>query len=180
MSMRRSRLILAVASLLALGGLIAGAATAAQGDPLDPRTYAPQSGPVLAVYAAGVQKYRCQANGTWLFTDPEATLYDSRRTRRPIGTHFLNGATGRPVWRYRDGSTVEAARTASLPGDPGASRGCSCRRWRRPATTAAWEDDVGATPGDLRRHRPRRSVHTRRDGRRALSADYVFWRAAGA
>ena len=119
MSMRRSRFILVVANVLALGGLIAGTATAAEGDPLDPRTYAPQSKPVLAVYAAGVQKYRCQANGTWLFTDPEATLYDSRRTRRPIGTHFLNFATGRPVWRHQDGSAVEAARTASVPGDPG-------------------------------------------------------------
>jgi hypothetical protein len=125
MSTRRSRFIFVAASLFALCSLIVGAAAAgtasqtAPGDPLDPRTYALHNKPFLTVYATGVQKYRCQANGTWLFTDPEATLYKSRRTRKPIGTHFLNFATGRPVWQYQDGSTVEAARTASAPAEAG-------------------------------------------------------------
>ena len=96
-----------------------GAARSARGDPLDPRTYAPQSKRFLTVYAVGVQKYRCQANGTWLFTDPEADLYKTPHTRKPIGTHFLNFATGRPVWQLKDGSSVEAARYAAVPGGTG-------------------------------------------------------------
>src|SRR5687767_12924641 len=55
-------------------GPIAGPQTQ-PGDPLDPRTYAPESKPFLTVNATGVQKYACQANGTWLFTDPVADLY---------------------------------------------------------------------------------------------------------
>ena len=68
---------------------------------LDPRTYAPDSRLFLAVHAIGVQKYTCQPNGTWLFTDPEAILYKTTGVSKPIGTHFLNFATGRPVWEGR-------------------------------------------------------------------------------
>ena len=128
-----SRLLLACASVLVLWSLVATAALAAPapqtapGDPLDPRTYAPNSRLFLAVHAIGVQKYACQADGTWLFTDPEAALYRPTgaperpfpsRTRR-IGTHFLNFASGRPVWQLQDGSSVEAARTAAAPGGTG-------------------------------------------------------------
>jgi uncharacterized protein DUF3455 len=73
----------------------------------------------LVVHAIGVQKYTCQANGTWLFTDPEATLYKTTGVAKPIGTHFLNFATGRPVWQLKDGSSVEAARTQTVPGAAG-------------------------------------------------------------
>jgi hypothetical protein len=121
---RLSRFTFACAAVLALCGLVAAAASAGPapqtqpGDPLDPRTYAPDSKLFLAVHAVGVQKYTCQANGTWLFTDPEATLYKPT-DGKPIGTHFLNFATGRPVWQLKDGSSVEAARTASVPGGTG-------------------------------------------------------------
>jgi Protein of unknown function (DUF3455) len=122
---RLSRFVVACVGLLAVCGLIAAGAAArplpqtSPGDALDPRTYAPASKLFLSVYATGVQKYTCQANGTWLFTDPEATLYLSRRLPFPIGTHYLNFATGRPVWKLKDGSTVEAARTASVPAPAG-------------------------------------------------------------
>ena len=122
---RLTRFIVACAGVLALCGLVAAAASArpspqtAPGDPLDPRTYAPDEKLFLAVSAIGVQKYTCQANGTWLFTDPEATLYKTSHARKPIGTHYLNFATGRPVWQFKDGSTVEAARTVSVPGGAG-------------------------------------------------------------
>ena len=125
MTTRTTRLILACVGILALCGLVAAAASAhpapqtATGDPLDPRTYAPDSKPFLAVHAIGVQKYTCQANGTWLFTDPEAALYKTTDARKPIGTHFLNFATGRPVWELKDGSSVEAARKATAPGGTG-------------------------------------------------------------
>jgi hypothetical protein len=94
------RFIVACAGVLALGVLFAAAASArpapltAPGDPLDPRTYALDSRLFLVVHAIGVQKYTCQANGTWLFTDPEATLYKTTGVPKPIGTHFLNFTSG--------------------------------------------------------------------------------------
>jgi hypothetical protein len=122
---RLSRFVVACAGVLAVSGLVAAAASArptpqtAPGDLLDPRTYAPDSRLFLVLHATGVQKYTCQANGTWLFTDPEATLFKTTGTAKPIGTHFLNFATGRPVWKLKDGSSVEAARTQMLPGGTG-------------------------------------------------------------
>jgi Protein of unknown function (DUF3455) len=115
------------ALLLALLALAAFAATAsagpvpqtAAGDPLDPRTYDPASRLFLVAHATGVQKYTCQANGTWLFTDPEATLFKTNGTPQEMGSHFLNFATGRPVWMLKDGSSVEAARSGALPGGSG-------------------------------------------------------------
>jgi len=106
-------------------GLLAQVASAAPtpqtapGDPLDPRTYAPDSRLFLVAHAIGVQKYTCQPDGTWLFTDPEAVLYKTAGAPKPIGTHFLNFATGRPVWQAKDGSSVEAARFAAASGGPG-------------------------------------------------------------
>jgi Protein of unknown function (DUF3455) len=120
----RSQLAVVAAVLLALCGLVAASAAAhpapqtAPGDPIDPRTYAPDSEVFLVVHANGVQKYACQPNGTWLFTDPEADLYKPG-AKTPKGTHFLNFATGRPVWQWQDGSSVEAARKASAPAGAG-------------------------------------------------------------
>ena len=122
---RLPRLIAACMGVLALCGLLAAPASArltaqtAPGDLLDPRTYAPESQLFLVVHAIGVQKYTCQANGTWLFTDPEATLYKTTGVPKPIGTHFLNFATGRPVWQLKDESSVEAARTQTVDGGTG-------------------------------------------------------------
>ncbi len=122
---RLTRLRSACVAVLAVCGVVATAAAArpapetAPGDPLDPRTYAPNSKLFLSVHAIGVQKYACQANGTWLFTDPEAALYKERRARKPNGSHYLNFATGRPVWEHKDGSSVEAARRVSVPAGTG-------------------------------------------------------------
>ena len=119
-SFRVSDVLIVCAGVLVLFALIAAAASArpaptVPGDPLDPRTYEPKSKVFLELHAAGVQKYTCQANGTWLFTDPEATLYKPNGSPKADGTHFLNFATGRPVWRFKDGSSVEAARKVSVP-----------------------------------------------------------------
>ena len=125
MTSRFSRILAAFGGVVAVCGLIAATALAqpvpqtAPGDPLDPRTTAPESTLFLVLHAVGVQKYVCQANGAWLFTDPEANLYKEPGARQPVGTHFLNFATGRPVWRFQDGSSVEAARTVSVPAPPG-------------------------------------------------------------
>jgi hypothetical protein len=121
----RSRVAAAFAAAIAVCGLVVASASAgpapqtAPGDPLDPRTYAPKSKLFLVVHAVGVQKYTCQANGTWLNTDPEATLYKTNGAPKPFGSHFLNFATGRPVWQLKDGSSVEAARRVTVPGGTG-------------------------------------------------------------
>jgi Protein of unknown function (DUF3455) len=185
---RLSRFIVACAGVLALCGLLAAAASArpapqtAPGDPLDPRTYAPDSRLFLVVHAIGVQKYTCQANGTWLFTDPEATLYKTTGVSNPIGTHFLNFATGLPVWQLKDGSSVEAARTAMASGGTGniawlllqavvtvaGSDGdrLTSTTWVQRLNTSGGVAPAGScTPGD--------SIGV------AYSADYFFWRAAG-
>jgi hypothetical protein len=185
---RLFRFIVACAGVLALGVLFAAAASArpapqtAPGDLLDPRTYAPDSRLFLVVHAIGVQKYTCQANGTWLFTDPEATLYKTTGVPKPIGTHFLNFATGRPVWQLKDGSSVEAARTVTVPGGAGnipwlllqavvTTAGPDGDRltsttWVQRLNTSGGVAPAGTcTPGD------RIAV--------PYSADYLFWRAAG-
>ena len=185
---RLSRFIVACAGVLAMCGLFAAAASArpasqtAPGDPLDPRTYAPDSRLFLVVNAIGVQKYTCQADGTWLFTDPEATLDKTTGVPKPIGTHFLNFATGRPVWQLKDGSSVEAARTVTVSGGTGnipwlllqavvttaGSDGDRLTRttWvQRLNTSGGVAPAATCTPGD------RIAVD--------YSADYFFWRAAG-
>jgi hypothetical protein len=185
---RLSRFIVACAGVLALCGLLAAAASArpapqtAPGDPLDPRTYAPDSRLFLVVHAIGVQKYTCQASGTWLFTDPEATLYKTTGVSKPIGTHFLNFATGRPVWQFKDGSSVEAARKASASGGSGniawlllqqaattaGSDGdrLSSTTWVQRLNTSGGVAPAGTcTPGD--------NVAV------AYTTDYVFWKATG-
>ena len=165
---------LALAAVVAVCGLLAGTAGAGQtapGDPLDPRTYAPQSRLFLTVHATGVQKYTCQANGTWLFTDPEAVLYKAAHNLKPIGTHFLNFTTGRPVWRFKDGSSVEAARTASAPGGTGNIAWLllqAVAHERRPRRRPPRRDDLGAAAEHLRRSRSGRRVHARRHRRRPL------------
>jgi hypothetical protein len=125
MSMKPHKALLRAAGIALAALVIAGAAFASvepqtqPGDPLDPRTYAPESAPFLAVHAVGVQKYACQADGTWLFTDPVATLYKQNGPGKAVGSHYLNFATGRPIWEYEDGSKVEAARKAAAPGGAG-------------------------------------------------------------
>jgi Protein of unknown function (DUF3455) len=111
--------VLFMTSLVAEGAFGRPAPQTAPGDLLDPRTYAPDSRLFLVLHATGVQKYTCQANGTWLFTDPEATLFKTTGAPQPVGTHFLNFATGRPVWQLNDGSSVEATRTQMLSGGAG-------------------------------------------------------------
>lgn len=187
MNRRLSRALVAVTSVLALCGLIAATATAGPvaqtepGDVLDPRTYAPESELFLVAHATGVQKYTCQSNGTWLFTDPEATLYKTTGSSRPIGSHFLNFATGRPVWELNDGSSVEAARTQSASGGTGniawlllqavaTSGGTGGDRllgttWVQRLNTSGGVAPAGScTPGDR--------------ARVGYSADYFFWRAS--
>jgi len=117
----------AVACATAVAATVAFAAAAAAspdpqtapGDVLDPRTYSPDSRLYLVLHATGVQKYTCQANGTWLFTDPEADLFKTTGASKEAGTHFLNFATGRPVWQLEEGTSVEAARTQSASGGAG-------------------------------------------------------------
>lgn len=180
-----SRFVVACAAVFSLCALLAATAPAkpapqtAPGDPIDPRTYAPESKPFLALHATGVQKYTCGANAAWVFTDPEATLFRTGGKKKPAGTHYLNVATGRPVWRLNDGSSVEAARVASAPGAPGSiawlllaatatESGEGDRlagtTWVQRLNTSGGLAPTGAcTPGD------KAAV--------PYSTDYVFWKA---
>src|SRR4051794_36356636 len=205
-TIRLSRFMLACAGVLALWSVVAAAASAgpapqtAPGDAFDPRTYAPDSKLFLVAHATGVQKYTCQANGAWLFTDPEAVLDKTNGAPKPIGAHFLNFTTGRPVWRLKDGSSVEAARKASAPGaagggprapppaprpTPRGGGGGARGPLRRPAATPAGDDGArlaatrwvqrlnsegGAAPAGPCAPGATAAV--------PYTADYSFWRAS--
>ena len=150
----------------------------AAGDLLDPRTYAPDSRLYLVLHASGVQKYTCQASGTWLFTDPEATLYKPTGAPKPVGTHFLNFATGRPVWRFKGGSSVEAARTQSAPGGAGdiawlLLQAVATSPGRLGQTT--WIQRLNTTGGVA----PAGTCTPGATIAVPYSADYLFWRNAG-
>jgi Protein of unknown function (DUF3455) len=186
---RLSRLIVTWAGVVALGvGLFAAAASArpapqtAPGDLLDPRTYAPDSRLFLVVHAIGVQKYTCQANGTWLFTDPEAILNKTTGVPKPIGIHFLNFATGRPVWQLKDGSSVEAARTQTASGGTGniawlllqavvTTAGSDGDR----LTGTTWVQRLNTSGGVA----PAGTCTPGGSSAVSYSTDYFFWRAAG-
>jgi hypothetical protein len=175
-----------IAAGLAVCGVVATAAAAAPtpqtapGDPLDPRTYDPASRLFLVVHATGVQKYTCQADATWLFTDPEATLVKTNGKAKAIGTHYLNFATGRPVWEARDGSSVEAARKASAPG----GTGNIALLLLRAVATASGDDDRLTDSTWVQRLNTSGGVApagTCTPGDRAAvpySTDYYFWRAS--
>jgi Protein of unknown function (DUF3455) len=185
---RLSRFVVACAAGLALCGVLAAPASAgpspqtAPGDPLDPRTYAADSRLFLVVHAIGVQKYTCQANGTWLFTDPEATLFKTTGVPKAIGTHFLNFATGRPVWQLNDGSSVEAARTAMASGGTGniawlllqavvTTEGSDGDRLTNTTWVQRLNTSGGVAPGGTCTPGDSAAV--------PYSADYFFWRPAG-
>jgi hypothetical protein len=122
---RLARIALVSVGVLMICGLMAPAALAgpapqtSPGDPLDPRTTDPGAKLFLVAHATGVQKYLCTTAGTWVLTDPEATLFKTVGGSKPIGTHFLNFSTGRPVWQYQDSSSVEAMRVAMASGGAG-------------------------------------------------------------
>jgi hypothetical protein len=182
---RLTRLIIScVAALAALtASAHAGQLPAPQtqpGDPLDPRTYAPESTPFLTVHATGTQKYACQANGTWLFSDPVAVLYDRTKPEKAVGSHYLNFATGRPVWEFKDGSIVEAARKVTAPGGAG---NIASLLLQAVVMTAGPDGDRLATTTWVQRLNPSGGVAP--DGACApgdtiavpYRTDYVFWKA---
>ncbi len=59
----------------------------------------------LTAYAKGVQIYRCsigESSPAWVFTAPEATLYETAALTGPaVGTHGAG-----PSWRWTDGSAI--------------------------------------------------------------------------
>jgi hypothetical protein len=143
---------------------------------------APESELFLVVHANGVQKYTCQPNGAWLFTDPEATLEKTAGVPQPIGNHFLNFATGRPVWQLKDGSSVEAARKASASGGAG---NVAWLLLQAVVTTTGSDGDRLTGTTFVQRLNTAGGVApagTCTPGERvavAYTADYFFWRATG-
>jgi Protein of unknown function (DUF3455) len=181
---RPSRSIVAFAGVVAVSAVVAAAASArptpqtAPGDLLDPRTYASGSRLYLVLHASGVQKYTCQANGTWLFTDPEATLYKTTGAPKLVGAHYLNFSTGRPVWEVKGGSSVEAARTQSAPGGAGniawlLLQAIATRPGRLGQTT--WIQRLNTVGGVA----PAGTCTPGAMTAVSYSADYFFWRDAG-
>lgn len=181
------RLVAAASSVLALCGVVVAAASGqpgsqtAPGDPLDPRTYVPASEVFLIAHATGVQKYACQNDGTWVFTDPEAALYAPTGARNPSGVHFLDVTTGLPTWQWKDGSYVEAARRAAASGGAGnipwlllekvvTGGGADGDRLERTTWVQRLNTSGGVAPGGTCTPGDRDAV--------PYSADYVFWRSA--
>jgi Protein of unknown function (DUF3455) len=181
---RLFRSIAAFAGVVVVSTVVATTASArptpqtAPGDLLDPRTYAPESRLYLVLHANGVQKYTCQANGTWLFTDPEATLDKTTGAPQPFGTHFLNFSTGRPVWQHKGGSSVEAARTQSATGGAGniawlLLQAVATSPGRLGQTT--WIQRLNTTGGVA----PAGTCTPGATAAVPYTADYFFWRDAG-
>jgi Protein of unknown function (DUF3455) len=181
---RLSRSVVAFVVVVAVSAVVVAAPSArpapetAPGDLLDPRTYAPDSRLYLILHAIGVQKYICQANGTWLFTDPEATLYKTTGASKPVGTHFLNFSTGRPVWQWKAGSSVEAARTQTASAGAGniawlLLQAVATSRGRLAQTT--WIQRLNTTGGVA----PAGTCTPGATTAVPYTADYFFWREAG-
>ena len=189
--MHAARLIRLIVSCVAVLAALTATAQGAQmpvpqtqpGDALDPRTYAPESFPFLEVHATGTQNYNCQPNGTWLFSDPVADLYEEAKAPKVSGTHYLNFASGRPVWEFKDGSTVEAARKVTVPGGPGniaslllqaavTTAGPDGNRLARTTWVQRLNSSGGVAPGGA--CTPGDTIAV------AYSTDYVFWTAPDA
>jgi hypothetical protein len=185
---RATDFLIACAGVLLLCAAVAAAASArpapqtAPGDALDPRTYAPESRLFLVLHATGVQKYTCQPDGAWLFTDPDANLYKKVGAKKPDGAHFLDFGTGRPVWRFKDGSSVEAARYAGAPAGAGnvpalllqavaTTEGADGERLTRTTWVQRLNTSGGVAPAGTCTPGDRRAV--------AYTADYFFWRSHG-
>jgi hypothetical protein len=173
--------VLAVFAVVAAAASALPAPESAPGDALDPRTYAPESVLFLVTHATGAQKYTCRADGTWLFAGPEAILHQTTGAATPIGAHFLNFGTGRPVWQLQDGSSVEAVRWAS------ASAGAGNIAWlllKAVATTAGadghrltattWVQRLNTSGGVA----PDGTCTPGATIAVPYTADYFFWRAA--
>jgi Protein of unknown function (DUF3455) len=131
---------------------------------------------------SGSRSTRARRTAPWLFTDPEATLYKTTGVSRPIGTHFLNFATGRPVWQLKDDSSVEAARTVTVSGGTG---NIAWLLLQAVVTTAGSDGDRLTSTTWVQRLNTSGGVapaETCVPGDRIAvpySADYFFWRAAG-
>ena len=64
------------------------------------------------VYALGVQIYRWNGT-TWVFVEPEATLFADANYNGEVGIHY-----GGPTWESNSGSTVVARRLEGCSPDP--------------------------------------------------------------
>ncbi|MFN8636105.1 MAG: DUF3455 domain-containing protein [Chloroflexota bacterium] len=108
-----------VVAALAVPALLPGLAFAANVTPpsVPARIQAPAGNvPFLKGHATGTQNYTCQQTSTsyaWTLVAPAATLVDEHG--KQIVTHYAG-----PTWKYRDGSTVVAARVDGVTVSPSA------------------------------------------------------------
>ena len=106
-------------------------------------------------------------------------LYDTGKPEKAVGSHYLNSATGRPVWELKDGSSVEAARKVTVPGGAG---NIASLLLQAVVTTAGPDGDRLATTTWVQRLNPSGGVAPAgacSPGDRIAvpyQTDYVFWK----
>src|SRR5439155_24053296 len=91
-----------ISMFLALCALACGRAVVAPAVPDAIKAPADQQAS-LELFAEGTQNYKCTANAdgtySWVFTAPEATLYDGTDNKAPVfGSHSVG-----PTWQSKDG-----------------------------------------------------------------------------
>ena len=75
---------------------------------------------ILRAYARGVQVYVCTQDPkdtsryVWLFSEPQASLYEKDNYRTQIGKHYYN-PTSEPTWESTDGTIVSADKVQQAP-----------------------------------------------------------------
>jgi Protein of unknown function (DUF3455) len=184
MTLARSRRMLAAAVVAAMAALpSAQVANAKPTPPTVPPEIAVGKGHKLFLvgHAVGVQIYKCNAVGSgygWSFVGPRADLYGDNG--KLITTHF-----GGPTWRAKDGSTAVGTlvRPAPVPdaipwlllsakGTPGADgdRLAGTTYIQRIATTGGLMPSAGECNADT----------AGKMNEVPYTADYYFWKAAGA
>jgi hypothetical protein len=113
----RRRLLLAIATALAVSLPLAASAHGIESPPVPAALRVPAGNQAFVVaHAIGTQNYVCLPSG-WTFLGPQATLFD--RHDKQLMTHFLSAnpdesATPRATWQHsRDTSAVWALAIAS-------------------------------------------------------------------
>jgi hypothetical protein len=111
MSTRFVRVSRAIAAAV---GAICACATASAASSIEP----PQAEQVMSTTASGVQNYSCEYDAQhhlgWVFTSPQATLYDA-------GGHAIIHHAAGPSWEAEDGSRIVGHVVAQTPSDTAAS-----------------------------------------------------------
>jgi hypothetical protein len=185
MILARSRRVLAAAAVAALAALpSAQVANAKPTPPAVPPEIAVEDGHKLFLvgHAVGVQIYKCNATGgaySWSFAGPRANLYGDNG--KLITTHF-----GGPTWQAKDGSTAVGTLVRPAPVDPTAipwlllsAKGTAGADGDRLAGTT-FIQRIATTGGLMPPAADCNADTAGTQNEVPYTADYYFWKAAGA